>query len=74
MRARGYLYLLETTLVEPNFVDALERLDELLVTPTTIVSVTPPNANIALMAADVPAAFGRNFEHLLTKQQGLQPE
>lgn len=74
VRARGYLYLLETTLVEPHFVDALQRMDGLLATPTTIVSVPPPNANVALMAAGVPAAYGNNFDHLLTKQQGLQPE
>ena len=74
VRARGYLYLLETAMVEPNFVEAIGRLDSLLTTPTTILTVPPPNANIALMAGGVPARFGHNFELLLTKQQGLQPE
>ena len=74
VRARGYIYLLETSLVEPNFVDAMLRLDSLLVTPSTILSVPLPNSNIVVMAAGVPGAFGKNFEHLLTKQQGLMPE
>ena len=72
--ARGYLYMHDTSQAEPDFMEALQRLDALLVTPTTVLTVPPPNANIVVMGAGVPSLFNSTFEIPLTKHQGISLE
>ena len=74
VHARGYLYVLETTLVDSMFANVLTGLDSLLLTPNTILMPPLPSANVALMASGVPGNFGLNFERRITKRQGLMPE
>lgn len=74
VRARGFLYMHDTATAESNFPEALQQLDTLLVTPTTMLTVPPPNANIAVIGAGLPPLFNGTFDIPLTKHQGVSLE
>lgn len=72
--ARGYFYTLETAQFRHDFATRLDQLDQQLATASTILTTTPPNANVYVLGRDVVSSFGQNFEQLQTKHQGLAVE
>eukprot|EP00966_Prymnesium_polylepis_P167463 3871502-Prymnesium_polylepis.2 len=71
VRADSYLYLLDTTSAEPDFLQCYEALRvghaELLISPS-------PSSNICAFGHGVLEAFGDNFQSPLTKAQAIAVE